>query len=262
MTLELLISALNAKPELLISKMKIASDAILINQCDVCGYEEITGSFGKVTVYSGTDRGIGVSRNLALSKATADILLFSDDDIVYNPSYRNDIINEFAKHPEADGIFFNVDVDKSRKTYEIDNFGPVTFRNSGRFPAYSLAVKREKVQGVVSFSTLFGGGAKYSCGEDSLFIVDCLKADLKLYESPIWIGKEVVRPSTWFNGYNEKLFFDRGVLYHFLYNRAAFPLACRFILKHKKEICTTVKPSRALSLMREGIKEGRSIKHP
>ena len=41
----------------------------------------------------------------------------------------------------------------------------------------------------LTYSLLFGGGAKYANGEDSLFIHDCLKAGLKVYSIPVEIGE-------------------------------------------------------------------------
>ena len=133
--------------------------------------------------------------------------------------------------------------------------------NSGRYPTYSMTVRRERLLAKnVWFSLLFGGGAKYSNGEDSMFIWDCLKKGLKAIALPVMIGKEEARPSTWFNGYNEKFFFDRGVLYQALYGKMAKPFAYRFLWKHKgmifddKETCK-LSMKEAYSLMKKGMEE-------
>lgn len=261
MKVELLISALMADPETLVKTMNITSNAVLVNQCNEESERTILLENGnEVRIFSCLERGVGRSRNKGLVESREDILLFSDDDLVYEADYEELIIKEFENHPEADGIFFNFDVDESRRTYFTTEFGPVTFRASGRYPTYSLAIKREAVKKAgVKFSVLFGGGAKYSCGEDSLFILDSLKAGLKLYKSPVLIGREVLRESTWFKGYTEKFFFDRGVLYHFLYGKLALLLGARFIIKHKNEMCKEIKPAAAFRLLRKGIKEGREI---
>ncbi|MBO7334781.1 MAG: glycosyltransferase family 2 protein [Lachnospiraceae bacterium] len=260
MRIELLISALCAKPEELIRKMNIKTDAVLIDQCDEDGEESSDVNGHTVKVFKNRERGVGKSRNLALSKASADLVLFSDDDLVYNDDYEEAVLKEFEGHPEADGIFFNFEVDESRRTYHTEEFGPVKITASGRYPTYSLCIKLDKVkEKELSFSPLFGGGAKYSCGEDSLFIMSALKAGLRLYRSPVCLGREVLRKSTWFEGYTDKFFFDKGVLYHFLYKKAAYPIAVRFILKHKKTMCVSIPPHKALSLMAKGIKEGKSI---
>ena len=102
---------------------------------------------------------------------------------------------------------------------------------------------------------MFGGGAKYSNGEDSLFLLECLKKGFRVYALPIEIGKEVPRPSTWFNGYTEKFFFDRGVLYYYLYGKLRHLMAIRFLLAHKGVMCQEIPVKKAFELMCAGMKE-------
>ena len=264
MKLEVLISAVNADESFLIKKMNITSDAVLINQAGRNDAGEMSVKNGKVRVFSFNEKGVGQSRNRAIENARGDILLFSDDDIVYDSDYEEKVLKEFENHPEADGIFFNVEVNEKRRTYWNEGFKRVGFTNSGRYPAYSIAVRRDKLlETGVRFSLLFGGGAKYSCGEDSLFIKDLLAAGFEMYKTETKIGKEEERAnseSTWFNGYNEKFFKDRGVLYAFLYGALAEAVAARFIYTKKDVMCNEIKPNAAMKLMLSGIKEGRKLK--
>ena len=102
--------------------------------------------------------------------------------------------------------------------------------NIGRYPAYSIAVKREVLlDKKVRFSPLFGGGAKYSNGEDSLFLKDAFKGKIAMYATDVHIGEEIPGESTWFEGYTEKFFHDRGVLFAFLYGKNAWLWRLRFI---------------------------------
>ena len=146
-------------------------------------------------------------------------------------------------------------VARVQSTYHWDTYGRVRWYNGGRYPTYSFAARTEKLhEANVTFSLLFGGGARYSNGEDSLFLAECIRKGLKVYKAPVTIGKENGRPSTWFHGYNEKFFYDRGVLYHFLYGRAALLMALRFLYKHKGVMCKEMPFSRAFSLMCRGIR--------
>lgn len=258
MTLELLVSAVNADPSGLIQKMNIHSDAVLINQCDHVGYEELPVDGWKVRVWSLQEKGVGLSRNNALLRAEGDICLFSDEDIVYDDDYRQKVLAEFASHPEADMLLFNVDVCEARRTYHTERYGRVRQYNCGRYPAYSFALKTELMHKKnLTYSLLFGGGAKYSNGEDSLFVRDCIRSGLKVYRTPVTIGHEEERESTWFSGYHEKFFFDRGVLYEFLYGAMAKPIALQFLIRHRKTMCGEIPVGRAYVLMCEGLKEAR-----
>lgn len=153
-------------------------------------------------------------------------------------------------------LLFNVDVCEERRTYHIESFGRVRQYNCGRYPAYSFAVRTEKMHRKnLTFSLLFGGGAKYSNGEDSLFIRDCIRSGMKVYRVPVTIGKEVPRPSTWFHGYDEKFFFDRGVLYRYLYGCLQKPFALRFLIKNKAKMCERIPLREAYRLMKQGMRE-------
>ena len=257
MKLQTLVSAVGQKPELLAEKMNLQTEAIIINQGEKNDYTEYFHRGNCIKVYSFSERGVGLSRNNALLRATEDLILFSDEDIVYEEGYGEKIIRCFEERPWADMLLFNVKVEESRATYHINKEHRVRFYNSGRYPTYSFAIRREKIHKAnITFSLLFGGGAKYSNGEDSLFLMECLKKGLKIYALPVTIGEEIPRPSTWFFGYTEKFFFDRGVLYYFLYGKLRHLMALRFILAHQKKMCETISPKQALTLMLQGMKEG------
>lgn len=258
MRLETLVSSVRQNVSALAEKMNLQSDAVIINQCEENCYEEYEHRGRKIKGYSFAEKGVGLSRNNALLRATADIVLFSDEDIVYHEGYAEEILKAFEQRPEADMLLFNMKVEADRATYYIKKEHRVRFYNSGRYPTYSFAVRREKLHKAnVTFSLLFGGGAKYSNGEDSLFLLECLKKRMKVYALPIEIGKEVPRPSTWFQGYTEKFFFDRGVLYYYLYGRLRHLMALRFLLAHGKIMCQEIHLKKAYKLMCDGMKEAK-----
>ena len=222
MKLQILVSSLNQEVKSLAEKMNLQADAILINQCNENRYEEWTQDGHRIRCYHLAERGVGLSRNNALLRADADLCLFSDEDIVYDDGAAERIIEGFEQHPEADMLLFNVRVQESRFTYWNSFYKRVRWYNCGRYPAYSFALRTAKMhEKNLTYSLLFGGGAKYANGEDSLFIHDCLKAGLKVYSIPVEIGEEQPRPSTWFFGFDRKFFHDRGVLYHVLYGKLA-----------------------------------------
>lgn len=153
-------------------------------------------------------------------------------------------------------ICFNMEVDSERATYHTEAKTRVHRWNCGRYPTYSFACKTELLHKKnITFNLLFGGGAKYSNGEDSLFIQECLKKGMKIVALPINIGREVPRPSTWFNGYTDKFFYDRGVLYRYLYGALATPMALRFLLRHKSMLLKEKSFKEAYGLIKKGIAE-------
>ena len=258
MKLQVLVSAVNRDREELIESMNLKADAIIINQTDVHGYTQLNKNGFTYDCYDFVEKGVGLSRNNALLRADADIVLFSDEDITYEDDFAGKVIEAFEDNPSADMLLFNFNVCESRRTYWIQKKHRVRIHNSGRYPTYSFAIRLDKLRkSRVMYSLLFGGGAKYSNGEDSLFIRDLIHKGFRIYALPICLGSEAERESSWFSGYTEKFFFDRGVLYHFLYGQLAGLMGFVFWMRKKSFMCKQVEPKRALRLIKDGIKEGR-----
>lgn len=256
MRVQILASVMNQSLESIAEKMHLDSDAVIINQCDRLGCEETKYNGHNVRFFSFPDRGVGRSRNEAILRADGDICLFSDEDIVYEPGYASAVANEFEKNPDADMILFNVTIGEERQTYHISSRKRVHWYNCGRYGAVSFAVKRESLLASgVTFSLLFGGGARYSNGEDSLFLKEFMGKGYKVYTAPVTIGREELRESTWFSGYNEKFFHDRGVLYRYLYGRLDKLMALRYLIVHKEKLCSENSLKQAYRWMKDGMKE-------
>lgn len=258
MKLQVLVAAVSKEINELAENMHLKTDAVIVNQCDSYGYQEFFKGENRIQSFSMAERGVGLNRNTALLHATGDIVLFSDEDICFYDDYKEKVISAFEKNRDADLITFNFKVHESRATYYNTKERRIRWHNYGRYPTFAVAAKLDALRKAnVSFSLLFGGGAKYSNGEDSLFLRDCLKCGMHMYASTEEIGEEVFRESTWFCGYNEKFFADRGVLYHFLYGKLAKPFSLRFLFAHKGEMCKEVSLKQAYRWMKSGIAEGK-----
>lgn len=258
MRLQVLTAAVDKEARALAASMNIATDMIIVNQCGRYFYEEFEYNGSRICCFSMKERGVGLNRNTALLHADGDIVLFSDEDIRFRDGYGEQVLNAFDRNPDADLITFNFKVDERRATYRNEKEKAIRWYNYGRYPTYSVAARLEALRRCnISFSLLFGGGAKYSNGEDSLFLHDCLKKGMHLYASAEEIGEEVYRESTWFKGYNEKFFVDRGVLYHFLYGKMAGIFALRFLYANRGEMCREISLQEAYKLMKRGIAEGK-----
>lgn len=256
--LQVLVSTVDADESKVAAGMNLETDAIIINQCGRTDYLEYFYNDKLIRCFCMAERGVGLSRNTALMHADHEFCLFSDEDIVLDQGYEQIVCGAFNSNPDADLITFNFQVHPSRKTYYNQENRRIRWYNYGRYPTFAVAARTESLRRAnVSFSLLFGGGARYSNGEDSLFLHDCLKKGLHLYADTGKIGQEIYRESTWFKGYNEKFFTDRGVLYHYLYGGMALPFSLRFLYAHKKEMLGEMSVKKAYRLMKQGIKEGK-----
>ena len=96
MNLEVLVSTMTqVSINNLIKEMNIKTNAIIINQCDNHSFNKLEFNGNQILVYSFAERGVGLSRNSCMMRATADICVFADDDEVFLDDYEKIIITEF-----------------------------------------------------------------------------------------------------------------------------------------------------------------------
>lgn len=213
--------------------MNIQTDAVVGNQCGKDAVEEFDHNGHRILFLSSSQRGVGTNRNEVLLRAEGDICVLADDDMTFFDGYADTVQKWFEKLPQADILAFNLA--GGRKRFCNTAVRRVHRFNYGKYGAARLALRTRAVRfSGVMFHTMFGGGCEYSCGEDSLFLRDCLKKGLKVYGVPEAIASIEDGNSTWFSAYNEKFFFDKGVLYYALNKRWCRLIALYNCLRHRK----------------------------
>lgn len=212
----MLISTMNDDPSGLFQRMNVHDETLVVNQCDTFGVRmgEVDGA--KYTWFDCKERGVGLSRNTALNRAQGDIILFCDSDCSYVDDLKEVVLDAFEANPHADILLFNLKRtgNAGRVQFDIKKNKRVTRLNYMKYGVVRCAARLAALKkNTLSFSLLFGGGSRYSCGEDVIFFHDCLKAGLKIYTCTAYIGTVDFSESSWFEGYSEKYFYDRGALH-------------------------------------------------
>lgn len=256
--LQVLMSVMNQADHSILKASNIQTPAIIINQCYKNKVERFKYKNNPIEFVSTDLRGVGSSRNHALMRANSEFCLFADEDIEYEDGYEALILQEFAKRPHADMILFNVpSKNPNRPQYMIKSLRRVRRYNSLRYGAVRIAVRTESIRSrSIYFSLLFGGGAKYSSGEDSLFIYDCLRRGMIVYCSPTIIGKVAQESSTWFSGYNNKYFEDKGAFFYTLSPRLVYIFAAQFVIRGRGHRSNMSK-QKIIRLIMKGVKTAR-----
>lgn len=256
MDIEILISTMNEKSIDCYKRFNLETDALIINQTDYNAYEEIDTGDYKVRMISSDTRGLGISRNLAILNSRSDILVFADDDEVFESGYSKKIKDEFLAHPNVDFFIFKTIIyQDGKEIVKVKEEKDLSIYNSLRYGSVHFVFKKESIRrNNISISTYFGAGTGNGSGEDSLFIRDCLKVGLKLRTSTKLIAKVYNDESTWFTGYDEKFFYDKGML-----SRALFPKAYKLyieqFLRRHKEITEKINIKEARKFMLAGANE-------
>lgn len=235
--LQVLVATMKQQDLSLAERMNLRADAIIANQHDKSETVEALTEYGKIKMITTPTRGVGLNRNIALTAADADILLFADDDIIYYDNALEEVKRAFSALPDADIIFFGLDMTRDGKIYERRRH-PIKrlhLYNSMRFGGARIAIRRDALMRArLSFSRLFGGGCIYGSGEDSLFIRDCFRAGLRVYSHSVVLGKCAKDSSTWFEGFNEKYIFDKGAWMACAFPRGKHLLKWHFIRRIAK----------------------------
>ena len=235
MNIQVLIATMNKRDSSILDTMNIQTDAIVGNQCDKNEIMEFTYREHRVKWLSFNERGVGLNRNNMLMRASGDIVMFADDDMIFIDNYEEIVETAYEKLPHADIIIFDLQY-PNRPRKPITKIERLTARKCMRFGAARISAKLNslRIKGI-SFNLCFGGGAQFGSGEDSLFLMDCIQKGLKIYSYPIVIAKLIERQSTWFKGYDDKYFFDKGVLFSLLYPRLCKTYAQVHCLKQYKQ---------------------------
>jgi len=156
MTIEVLVATMNQEDDCSLPiDMNIQSDAIIGNQCGRNEIKELEYNGHRIKYLSFAEKGVGLNRNNALMRSTADICVLADDDQIFVDGYSEIISNSFRQNPDADVIIFDL-ISKNqfviKKVIELDSLILVNLvlqglpfvgrvsPNMGFFSIYTLVV--------------------------------------------------------------------------------------------------------------------------
>lgn len=254
-TIEVLVATMNQTDMRKYHEMNIRTDALFANQAAEHKYQEEMIGQHRVRMITTISKGVGKNRNIALQFASAEICLLGDDDMHYTDDYPEILAQAFNELPNADVIIFNIDTEgKTVKRRKNSKIKPVKIFNFQNYGTARIAFRRESIiRANIWFSLLFGGGSRYSSGEDSLFLRDALRKKIKIFTYPATIGTVDQTTSTWFVGYNEKYFFDKGAVL-----QAMFPILknalAKFYFPLRLKTMTNLSAKEMRSCIAAGIK--------
>lgn len=254
--LQVLLATMNQNDLSIAEKMNLRCSAVIANQA---GREETVCKDNMKMITTAT-RGVGLNRNIALLAADAEIVLFADDDVVYHDDMEKAVLAAFQENPKADVLIFGMDMVKGGKVTERRNEKKRRLRvwNAMRFGTYRIAARRSALlRENIFFHQQFGGGCPFSAGEDSLFLKSCFDRGLKVYAHDYVLGRCCKDSSSWFVGYNEKYFYDKGVLVRRLFPRLHPVMGLYFGLRFKHK--TDIGPAKRLKLVYAGIRGGKTM---
>ena len=259
--LQVLVATMDQRDLSLVKHMNLRCDAVIANQA---GQETVTTEvteYGTVKMITTATRGVGLNRNIALLASDAQIVLFADDDMTYRDDMPQAVIAAFQENPQADVLVFGIDITRDGNVTERRHLkkGRVRLWKAMRYGAVRIAVRRESlVRCNITFHQCFGGGCRFSAGEDSLFLKACFDHGLKVYSHDYVLGQCRKDSSSWFVGYNEKYFYDKGVLVRHLFPKLYWLMGMYFAVNFKRQ--TELGVMRRIRLVYAGIRGGKAMR--
>lgn len=256
MKLDILMSCMHQEDMHLIAASGITGSAVVINQCNREGLREYPEDPGRIKWQDSLDRGLTKSRNLAISMSDADICLLCDDDEKFVPDYEKKILDAYERLPQADVIIFRM---CDRPSAFPNQIMRLKFPKTMHVSSWQISFRRERLLAAeVKFDELMGAGTGNGAEEELKFMTDCQKAGLQIYYVPEEIASVAQAESTWFEGFNEQFFYNRGATTRYILK---FPLAAAYgvfyVLKKKPMYEGQITPGNALKATFRGILENK-----
>lgn len=186
-----------------------------------------------VSVHAYPGQGLSMNRNIALEQATADIVMYADDDAHLLPDTPATVTAPFERDPSLDVAFFcaSTYTGKALKRYPSEDFDVLAVPTDYTISALEMVCRRNKVQRIIRFDERFGLGTKFlTCGEEEVWLVDALRLGLKMHYFPL----KIVETSTMLK--KSLVYVDagvqrsRGAIAYYTHGSKAWWLCFRFAL--------------------------------
>lgn len=176
--------------------------------------------------------GLCKNRNNALHNADGDIALIADDDVTYTNDDIDKIIEVFTQNPQTDVALFKIrtpETEPPMKRYPLTKGAYKAIK--GYYPSsVEMAFRISKIKDNICFDERFGLGSDYlNCGEEEIFIKDCLNKSLQVDFYPYYIVTHPYK-STGKNRYSQKSLRSHGAVSSYLYGISAYIRAMKFSL--------------------------------
>jgi len=256
MKLEVLMSCMHQRDASVVYASKITGSCVVINQCDREDYAAYPSENGTIRMFSNRQRGLTKSRNLAIRNARAEICLICDDDEVFVPGYEAAILDAYRRLPQADVIIFKM---ANRQPSFPDKVMPLRFPQTMKVSSWQISFRREKLlQAGVWFDELLGAGTGNGAEEELKFLLDCQRSGLRIWYVPEAIASVAQERSTWFRGFDETFFENRGATTRYILGAfVATAYAFYYIIRKRRMYCDTISPLRALTATLRGIRKNK-----
>jgi len=140
-----------------------------------------------------------------------------------------------------------------------DRVMQLRFPQTMKVSSWQISFRREKLlETGVRFDELLGASTGNSAEEELKFLLDCQRSGPRIYYVPVAIAPVAQEASTWFVGFDETFFENRGATTRYILGT---PLAVLYAIYHilckRNMYRDTISPGKALLAISRGILENK-----
>lgn len=153
-------------------------EVIVIDQNEDLELTSVLAGRGFPLCHIRSKQGASLARNVGLRAASGDIIAFPDDDCCYRADTLAMAKSFFMANPQADAVIGKW---KCCRREEVGRYG--VFRRAG---TCFFFVRRHWLERVVGFDEMLGPGpgVRFQGGEDTDFLLQGMKAGLRVFRDP------------------------------------------------------------------------------
>ncbi|MRI84621.1 glycosyltransferase [Aerococcaceae bacterium WS4759] len=259
MNIQIIVSTINNSIENLDKSLLEFENLIVVNQKpNKEDNSVIRKSINNIEWVDIDQKGLSKSRNFGLLQANSELIYLTDDDVILGKDFKEIVISSFLKNNEADILAFQVNgINKKYKNYPEKKLR-IGYLKSLKLSSVQLVIKTEFIKkNNLLYDELFGAGSLYKMGEENIFLFDSLKKKANIKYIPLEIAQVYIGDSSWFSGYDEKYFFDRGAIFFRMFGSVAYLYSFIFCFRKKKLYKDNFSLFKAYKRALEGIKHYR-----
>jgi GT2 family glycosyltransferase len=166
----------------------VGFDVTVVDQSDDDATTEALAEFGgdsRLRLIRTETRGVGAGRNVGVHATTGELVLFTDDDCLVEPTWAAGVASQFRRTPEVGVLYAPVVLPDDRPEGSFAAaFAPVDVTYRGRLPgprdpwgiSANMAVRRVVFDRVGDFDEALGAGATFPSGAETDFTIRAVAA--------------------------------------------------------------------------------------
>jgi glycosyltransferase involved in cell wall biosynthesis len=194
--------------------------------------KELNSHKDNIRVINDYNKGLSISRNLAIKNAIGEICLIADDDVEYLPNFNKIILKTFSRQKLSSVIRFKIDTfsGKVYKIYPKVSKRVLNKKDIENASSIEIAFKRKDIiLNRITFNNHFGLGSYFESGEEYLFLKEVLNQELIINFENETIVKHKLERSTSNMGSNSFIKAKAAIYYHD-YKELSYLLLLKFII--------------------------------